>query len=97
MASCAVKNELALDGVVSYILKHNSSGHPFIEPKWVSTRNVSTNRTGTGRAVRQVSGNDINKPKIGFEGDWIIEYVEPDGQLAVTAFFLNLQKNDQVR
>lgn len=97
MTSRDADNDLVLEGVVRYTLDQDSSGKPIIDAKWVSTRIVSSGQTGTGRAVCRPSGVGINTVETGFEGDWTIEYFGPDGQLAVTAFVLNLIKKDQVR
>jgi hypothetical protein len=49
---------------------------------------------GTGRATRK----DSTAAKTGsFEGAWVIKYFEPDGNLAVTAFDLALERKGQVR
>lgn len=98
MSSNVTKDELNLDGVVTYTLVRDSSGQSIMDAKWVSTRTVGSGQIGTGSAVRRRSGGDsIRKDIDGFEGDWNIEYFGPDGQLAVTPFHLTLSKNNQVR
>jgi len=88
--------ELILAGLVCYTLEASLSGEPTLAAKWVSTRTLRFGETGTGHAVRQSLGVDKSKVPAGFEGSWRIEYYEPDGKLAVTAFLLEIEKKDQV-
>lgn len=96
-----IEKELVLDGVVTYALGSDNSGRAIMDARWVSSRTVSTNQTGTGRAIRKGSDHDndgaVKEHTPSFEGDWHIEYFGPEGQLAVTPFLLRLKKNNQVR
>ncbi|KLO78963.1 uncharacterized protein LW93_4286 [Fusarium fujikuroi] len=95
-----IEKELVLDGVVTYALGSDNSGRAIMDARWVSSRTVSTNQTGTGRAIRKGSDHDndgaAKEHTPSFEGDWHIEYFGPEGQLAVTPFLLRLKKNNQI-
>jgi hypothetical protein len=88
------RNSLVLQGVVRYILKIDEKGAEILDAKWVSSRITHFDEPGTGHATRK----DSNTAKTGsFEGAWVIKYYEPDGNLAVTAFDLALERKGQVR
>jgi hypothetical protein len=85
-------NKLVLQGLVRYVRATDNSGEEVLNAKWISSRITKFEEPGTGHAVRRG-----DRGRKGWEGDWEIKYFEPDGNLAVMAFALNIEKHGQVR
>lgn len=96
MSSDAVKITLVLDGVVRYSIETTDVGETVLKAKWVSSRILGTEQTGTGHAIRRKSSSKGPLTESGFVGAWTIEYFGPDGELAVTPFLLDIEKTSDV-